>query len=111
MSAVVGQPVVRNDAIDKVTGRLRFPGDLNVAGQLHAKLLWSEHPHARIQIDTSGAEAVPGVVGGLQAQDVAHKNVWFVCYEQTMLNDVVGPSLGASWPSSRPRMCRTTSLG
>ncbi len=94
MSAVVGQPVVRNDAIDKVTGRLRFPGDLNVAGQLHAKLLWSEHPHARIQIDTSGAEAVPGVVAVFTAKDVPHNEFGLIFKDQPVFSLDVARSVG-----------------
>jgi len=40
-------------------------------GMLHAKVVWSEPPHARVlRIDTGKAEAYPGVVAVLTYQDV-----------------------------------------
>ena len=59
----VGRPVPRKDAPEKVTGRARFAGDLPMAGLLHARLVLSPYAHARIlNIDTSAALAIPGVV-------------------------------------------------
>jgi CO/xanthine dehydrogenase Mo-binding subunit len=56
-------PVVALDGPDKVTGAARYTFDVGVPGMLHAKILRSPHPHARIRaIDTSRAEALPGVV-------------------------------------------------
>src|ERR1051325_6632652 len=61
--SVVGRPVPRVDAVDKVTGAARYAADVNLPGQLWAKFLHSPHGHARIKrIDTSKAEKVPGVV-------------------------------------------------
>jgi CO/xanthine dehydrogenase Mo-binding subunit len=46
-----------------LTGRTRFAGDLALPGLLHARLVLSPYAHARIvNIDTSAAEAIPGVV-------------------------------------------------
>jgi CO/xanthine dehydrogenase Mo-binding subunit len=60
--SVVGKSVVRRDAKTKVLGREEYCIDLKVAGMLHAKVLGSPHPHARIlRIDTSAAEKVRGV--------------------------------------------------
>jgi CO/xanthine dehydrogenase Mo-binding subunit len=59
---VVGKSVVRRDARTKVLGREEYCIDLKVAGMLHAKVLGSPYPHARIlSIDTSAAEKVSGV--------------------------------------------------
>ncbi|HET9918704.1 MAG TPA: molybdopterin cofactor-binding domain-containing protein, partial [Ktedonobacteraceae bacterium] len=59
----VGRPTPRKDAPEKVTGQARFAGDLPMAGLLHARLVLSPYAHARIlQIDTSAALAIPGVV-------------------------------------------------
>ncbi|HIE38865.1 MAG TPA: aldehyde oxidase, partial [Anaerolineae bacterium] len=67
----VGQPITRVDAQAKVTGEALFPGDLSMPGMLHAKILFAGRPHARIlNIDTSEAEAVPGVVAIFTAKDV-----------------------------------------
>ncbi len=58
----VGKPVARDDAIDKVTGAARYTHDLALPGMLHAAVLTSPHASARIlKIDTSAAEALPGV--------------------------------------------------
>ena len=58
----VGRATRRQDAPDKLTGRTRYAGDVSVAGMLHARLVLSPYAHARIlSIDTSAAEAIPGV--------------------------------------------------
>ncbi|MBI3372718.1 MAG: molybdopterin-dependent oxidoreductase [Betaproteobacteria bacterium] len=60
--SVIGKPRRRVDARSKVTGLTRFADDLVLPRMLHAKLLRSPHPHARIDsIDTSRAERHPGV--------------------------------------------------
>jgi CO/xanthine dehydrogenase Mo-binding subunit len=86
MNAIVGQSLLRKDALDKVTGRLKFPGDLNVAGQLHAKMLWSDRPHARIQIDTSKAEAMPGVAAVLTGKDVPRNEFGLIFKDQPVFS-------------------------
>ena len=59
---VVGKPVRRADAIAKLTGAARFTVDVKLPGMLHARLLRSPHPHARIAaIDAAGAERHPDV--------------------------------------------------
>ena len=94
MSKVLGQPVVRNDALDKVTGRLKYPGDLNMEGQLYAKMLWSERPHARIEIDTSEAEAMPGVVAVFTGKDVPHNHFGLIFKDQPVFSFDVVRSVG-----------------
>ncbi len=67
----VGRSVPRVDGIEKVTGKAKFVGDLMVPGMLHAKILRSPYPHARIlSIDSSKAEALPGVAAVLTATDL-----------------------------------------
>ena len=66
----VGHSVPRVDGIEKVTGKAKFLGDLIIPGMLHGKILRSPYPHARIlSIDSSRAEALPGVVAVLTAAD------------------------------------------
>ena len=68
---VVGKRPVRPDGVDKVTGRAQYGADVNLAGLLHGKVLRSPHAHARIvSIDTSRAEAVPGVRAVVTAKDL-----------------------------------------
>ena len=58
----VGTRPVRPDGVDKVTGRAKFGADYNMPGQLVGRILRSPHPHAILKsIDTSAAEALPGV--------------------------------------------------
>ena len=59
---VIGTRPIRHDGVDKVTGRAKYGADVKLAGMLQAAILRSPHAHARIKsIDTSGAEAIPGV--------------------------------------------------
>jgi len=60
--AVVGQPVVKVDALALATGRAQYVADDIPRDCLHGALLFSPHAHARIlSIDTSEAEALKGV--------------------------------------------------
>lgn len=60
---VLGFDAPRVDGPAKVTGAARFTADLVRPGMLHAKVLRSTLPHARItRVDASRAEAEPGVV-------------------------------------------------
>ena len=69
---VVGTRPARHDGFDKVTGAARFGADLNLPNMLHGKILRSPHAHARIiSIDTSKAEALPGVMAVATAKDFA----------------------------------------
>jgi xanthine dehydrogenase molybdopterin-binding subunit B len=68
---IIGKSSPRIDALDKVTGLACFPGDLNMPGVLHMKILFSGRPHARIlDLDVSEAESYPGVVAVFTAKDV-----------------------------------------
>lgn len=72
MSEVIGTPLARIDALEKVTGRALFGTDLKIRGMLHGKVLRSPLPHARIlAIDTSRAEKLPGVKAVVTGKDLA----------------------------------------
>lgn len=59
---VIGTRPIRQDGVDKVTGRAQFGADVRLPGMLYGAVLRSPHAHARIlSIDTSRAEAHPGV--------------------------------------------------
>ena len=67
---VVGTRPIRPDGVDKVTGRAVFAADTRASGMLWGKILRSPHAHARIvSIDTSKAEALPGVQAVVTAAD------------------------------------------
>ena len=68
---VVGTRPLRPDGADKVTGRALYGADFSAAGLLHGKVLRSPHAHARIRsIDTSKAEAAPGVLAVVTNADM-----------------------------------------
>ena len=67
----IGQRTIRPDGADKVTGRAAFAADTTMPGMIWGKVLRSPHPHARIKsIDTSKAEALPGVKAVVTARDI-----------------------------------------
>jgi len=67
----LGKRIPRNDSLGKVTGRTPFSGDLSIPGMLYMKILFAQHPHARVlKIDTHDALAVPGVKAVYTAADV-----------------------------------------
>jgi CO/xanthine dehydrogenase Mo-binding subunit len=66
---LVGTSLPRPDGPDKITGRARYAGDQILAGMLYARLVLSPYAHARIlNIDTSTALAMPGVVAVFTAE-------------------------------------------
>jgi xanthine dehydrogenase molybdenum-binding subunit len=67
----IGKRVPKLDALEKVTGKAVYPQDIRLPGMLHGKILWSEHAHAEIlDIDTSAAESLPGVLAVITAKDM-----------------------------------------
>ena len=68
---LIGRPQRKVDGLAKSTGRAKYTDDIALPGMLHAKILRSPHPHARIvAIDTSRAEAHPGVRAVVTGRDM-----------------------------------------
>ena len=66
----IGTRAVRPDGVDKVTGRAQYGADFSLPGTLTGKVLRSPHAHAHIKnIDTSNAEALPGVKAIITGND------------------------------------------
>jgi 4-hydroxybenzoyl-CoA reductase alpha subunit len=69
----IGKDIPRIDATDKATGNALFTVDLSFPHMLHAKLLRSPHPHAKIlNIDTRKAEKLPGVKAVITGKDTPY---------------------------------------
>ena len=67
----IGKSIPRIDALDKVTGRAAYVGDLEVPGMLHGKILRSPLPHAVVkEIGVKKALKLPGVVAVLTRDDL-----------------------------------------
>ncbi|MQA74474.1 MAG: molybdopterin-dependent oxidoreductase [Solirubrobacterales bacterium] len=70
-STYVGQGLPRVEDARLLTGASRYGADVDLDGQLHARIVRSETPHGRLEgIDKRAAEAMPGVVGVFTAADL-----------------------------------------
>ena len=67
----VGKPLRRVDALGKAVGATVYAADFTMPNMLHAKVLRSSRPHARIaRLDVSKARELPGVACVLTSEDV-----------------------------------------
>ena len=67
----IGTRPIRHDGVDKVTGRANYGADFSLPGMIHGVVVRSPHAHARIvSIDTSAAEAMPGVKAVITGRDI-----------------------------------------
>ena len=74
--SVIGQPIVRGEGPEKVSGQSVYASDVNLPGMLWGKILRSPLPYARIvSIDTSRARALPGVHAVITGQDIPERRV------------------------------------
>jgi len=79
---LVGKPLPRPDAEDKVTGRARYVDDLALSGLLHGYVIRSDEPHARIRrLDLDEVNADPSVVCTVTSDDVPGENVVPVIFD------------------------------
>jgi len=70
-NGAVGSRMPMIEGNSKVTGNLKYVADIQMAGMLHARLVTSQHAHARIlNIDTTEAAKLPGIVAILTAADL-----------------------------------------
>jgi CO/xanthine dehydrogenase Mo-binding subunit len=82
----IGKPVIRSDALGKVTGKTLYPGDIDKPNQAYMKILFAGRPHAIIRnIDTQAAEAVQGVLGVFTAKDVPVNEYGLIMPDQPVL--------------------------
>lgn len=82
----IGQSVPRVDALAKVKGEAVFASDMTMPGQACMKMLMARRPHAIVKrVDTSRAEAVPGVLLVLTSRDVPCNEFGYYTYDQPVL--------------------------
>ena len=73
---VVGKSIIRGEGPDKVSGKAVFTADVTLPGTIWGKVLRSPFPSAKIlSIDTSRAEAAPGVYAVVTAKDLPDSRV------------------------------------
>jgi len=67
----LGRPRKLIDGLERITGRSRYAGDVQLPGMLYGRPVLSPYAHAAItSIDATAARAVPGVVAVLTAADL-----------------------------------------
>jgi 4-hydroxybenzoyl-CoA reductase subunit alpha len=68
--AIVGKSIPRVEGYDKVTGRAQFTDDIDLHGLVYAQVLGSPIAHGKIiNLDTSQAEKLPGVLAVMTGKD------------------------------------------
>ena len=73
--SILGNPQLKGEYIKKVTGTCLYADDMVKEGMLYGSILWAAHPHAKIlNMDTSAAESMDGVILVLTAKDIPGKN-------------------------------------
>ncbi|MBU0596110.1 xanthine dehydrogenase family protein molybdopterin-binding subunit, partial [Candidatus Bipolaricaulota bacterium] len=91
-TTLIGAGVSRPDAVEKVRGEARYVDDLAFPGMLHAAVVRSPHPHAKILgIDPSAALEDPDVFCTATHNDVPGANIVHVIYDDqpALAHDVV----------------------
>jgi CO/xanthine dehydrogenase Mo-binding subunit len=87
---VVGKSFPKHDSKEKLTGRTAYIHDVKLPGMLHGKILYSERVSARIvDIDTSEAEAVPGVAAVITAYNTPEVRFGFLKDNSALKKDRV----------------------
>jgi CO/xanthine dehydrogenase Mo-binding subunit len=87
---LVGKPVPRVDAFEKVTGMTKFVADMEMPAMLYAKFLRSPHAHARIvSIDVKKAQEYPGVVAVITGQAFPYRMGLYVRDKMVLAKDKV----------------------
>jgi CO/xanthine dehydrogenase Mo-binding subunit len=70
---VIRQPLPRHDQAEKIAGSTRYAADLALTHMLHARLVRSPVPSAKItRRDAAEALAIPGVAAVMFGEDVPH---------------------------------------
>lgn len=83
----IGDEVLRKEDRKYLLGNGRFVDDIHLPGELHAVFLRSTHAHAEIgPVDTSAAQAMPGVVAILTGADMAADGIGAIPFMWVMNN-------------------------
>jgi carbon-monoxide dehydrogenase large subunit len=77
---ILGAPLLGREDPQLLRGEVAFVGDISLPGMAHMALLGSEHAHAVVRgIDTSAAQALPGVLTVVTAADLEGKVMPLPC--------------------------------
>ncbi len=79
----IGASAPRVDARAKVTGEAEYPADRKPTDALAAMVVFTDQPHARLlHLDTTAAEAVPGVIAVFGGADVPVNEYGLTLFDQ-----------------------------
>ncbi|MBE0591814.1 MAG: xanthine dehydrogenase family protein molybdopterin-binding subunit [Gemmatimonadales bacterium] len=68
VTRVVGKPLPRVDAYERVSGTAVYPADMTLPRMLYGAILGCPHPHANVRsVDIEAARGLPGVRGVISA--------------------------------------------
>lgn len=82
----IGVPSKRIDARGKVTGEAQYPADIRRDDALHAFVVFTDQPHARLlSLDVNPAVATPGVVEVVTAADIPVNEYGLTMFDQPVL--------------------------
>ena len=101
----VGKSVAPVYGIEKATGEMRFPADVNLPNMLWIKILRSPHAHAKIAaIDVSAASKMAGVAAVLTHKDVPkilfgpyHNEIYPLDEEMRFVGDTAAAVAAEDW--------------
>jgi CO/xanthine dehydrogenase Mo-binding subunit len=75
---LVGKPLQRVDAFERVSGKAEFTYDVILPDMVYGAILRCPHAHAIVKsVDTSAAEKMPGVVGVLTGKSPGADIPWY----------------------------------
>ncbi len=87
MKKAIGESIVRSEDFRFVTGQGSYIDDLNFPGQAYAYIVRSPHAHATIRgIDSTEAQALPGVLGVFTGADLAQEGLGALRYPVAIKN-------------------------
>jgi nicotinate dehydrogenase subunit B len=89
---IVGTPVLRRDAVEKVTGSAKYAGDLKEPGMLYARILRPPAHGAKLaSVDTSGAKQIDG------ARIIEEKDLIAVLHDDPEMAALALSKIRAQW--------------
>jgi carbon-monoxide dehydrogenase large subunit len=103
----IGARVLRKEDKRFISGKGRYTDDMTVPGMCHAAFVRSPHAHARVgSIDTSAAEAMPGVIAVLNGTQLAGDGIGnLICGWMIHSKDGSPMNMGA-WPALASEVVR-----
>ncbi|MGB3864559.1 MAG: xanthine dehydrogenase family protein molybdopterin-binding subunit [Xanthobacteraceae bacterium] len=103
----IGASVLRKEDRRFTTGKGRYVDDIKLLGMTYAHFVRSPHGHAKVKsIDTSAAEAMPGVVAVLTGQQIVDDKVGNLICGWAITSKDGSPMKMGAWPAMAPEVVR-----